>query len=462
MDNTKSSNYIYAQKFNSDVVKWRQTAAKLWSILIIFTLILTHSVTTNYNPLTNLTGFIMGFFANLFSFQFWLFSTVILAMFWLLFTFNDKLFQVCPKVYLNNLEKLLDNVYSLQSVCIAANAASSLFMSYLLLKFYDQDAYKMSYFYICGFCMLSHFMQQLQFLFEDKYILNWPIIEQTKYVRFKSKLYGAALSCLKSVFLHMFIWKIVYFFMGSCLLNNLFAAKSNESDTLSSFMTTFIAIKIAFLLNFAHSISWIIYEIYLTEIYHFNIQQTVNSQICLPVAMSLNTHSYIQTLAFIDFADLSIYSKTKRKQLFSLSYTNSKPVNWTKVSTEALGLLKNFMEIFNFDDMLHGTGAGKVSQLLDSPQRFPTSTLIKRTNVTSPLRDSMNLLLNSELNYLKSPKVVASQQQQQQSQQANSLWNSSAQKMLAFLKTKKKYLRPFIRKTQTTKISSFLSTHFWS
>ena len=151
-------------------------------------------------------------------------------------------------------------------------------------------------------------------------------------------------------------------------------------------------------------------------------------------------------MAFIDFADLSIYSKTKRKQLFSLSYTSSifiqnfdklnflfilkliqsdsKPVNWTKVSSEALSLLKNFMEIFNFDDMLHGTGAGKVSQLLDSPQRFPTSTLIKRNNVASPLRDSMNLLLNSELNYLKSPKVVASQQQQQQqSQQGSNLWS---------------------------------------
>ena len=85
--------------------------------------------------------------------------------------------SVCPKVYLNNLDKLLDNVYSLQSVCIAANAASSLFMSYLLLRFYDQEAYKMSYLYICGFCMLSHFMQQLEFLFEDKYLLNWPIIE---------------------------------------------------------------------------------------------------------------------------------------------------------------------------------------------------------------------------------------------------------------------------------------------
>lgn len=189
--------------------------------------------------------------------------------------------------------------------------------------------------------------------------------------------------------------------------------------------------KIAFLINVSHTINWLIYEIYMTEIYRFNIQSNVHSPFCLPTSMSLNSYSYIQTLALIDFADLSIYSKTKRKQLFNLSYTNSKPVNWNKVSGEALNAIKNFMEIFNFDDMLHG----KVSNLPETPTRF-SSNVLRRVTITSPLREE-------NINSFKSP----TKQQQQPKEPQTTIPNVFIQKLLGYLKKQRVFSHVYKKNT---------------
>lgn len=455
MENKANSNYNYAQMFNSEVVKWRQIAAKLWSLLLILGVVLTHSVTANYNIITNFTGFLLGFFGSIFSIQFWLYSVVILGTFWAMFTFNDNLFRVTPKVYSNNMEKVLQNVYSVHSLCIVSNMAATAVCSYLLLKFYDQEM-KLSYFYVCGFCVLSNFLMKFQFAFQEKYLLNWPIIEQTKYARFKAKVYGLTLSCLKAVLFHMVIWKIVYFCIGSCILNNLFSSASNEEASGSSFMTSFISMKLAFLLNLSHTVSWLIYEIYLTEIYHFNIQSNIHTPFNLPASMSLNTHAYIQTLAFIDFADISIYSPKKRQQLFSLSYTNNQPLNWLKVSNEALNLIKGFMEIFNFDDMLHG----KVMNQPETPTRF--ANLRRVNNITSPLRDSQLNNSLGDLNYMKSPLKNAGGSMHNQAKETNqnTLMNAFSQKLIAFLKNKRMFSQLYKEntnyKTEQLFVDSFL------
>ena len=64
MDSTSSrqqlSHHSIANLFYSDVVKWRQLAAKLWSLVIVFALVLIHSTTANHALLTDLTGFITG------------------------------------------------------------------------------------------------------------------------------------------------------------------------------------------------------------------------------------------------------------------------------------------------------------------------------------------------------------------------------------------------------------------
>jgi hypothetical protein len=146
--------------------------------------------------------------------------------------------------------------------------------------------------------------------------------------------------------------------------------------------------------------------------------------------MSLNTHAYIQTLAFIDFADLSVYSPKKRQQLFTLSYTNNQPLNWLKASTEALNCIKGFVEIFSFDDMLHGKGMSQP----ETPTRF--SSLRRVNNITSPLRDQLNNSGLGDLNYMKSPlKAAIHHQQQQQPKESvqNSFMNTLSQKVTFLL-----------------------------
>jgi len=366
------------------VVKWRQTAAKLWSLLAALGLVLVHSVTANHSPVTDLCNFALAFVLHLFAPSFWLYASVLLATLWLLASFNDALFRVTPKVYPNNLDKLLHNLYSLHSLCILSHAAGSLLSAYLLLKFYEPDT-PIQRAYVCGFCALSTFLLKLQSAFEEKYMLSWPIIEQTKYFRFKSKVYGLALGQLKAVLFHMLVWKVLCFFVGSCVLSSLFAPSPPAATAGSAFQTTLVALKLAFLLNLSHSLAWLIYEIYLTEIYHFNVQPNVHSAFSLPASMALSAHAYIQTLAFLDFAHTSVYSKAKRKQIFSLSHTTNQPTNWFKVSTEALKVLNDFIEIFSFDDMLHGSPPPPYSLAAGS------CTLRRTINATSPLRDHADL-----------------------------------------------------------------------
>jgi len=177
------------------------------------------------------------------------------------------------------------------------------------------------------------------------------------------------------------------------MINVLF--QTLPSTPVSTFQTTLVSLKLSLILNVSQSLAWLIYEIYMTELYHFNVQPNVNSALCLPASMSLNTHAYIQTLAFLDLVNASVYSKTKRRQIFSLSYASNQPVNWIKISTEALNLIRGFIEVFSFDDMLHG----KVSlPQLQTPTRFAGTTLRRTINVTSPLRDT-----NNQISNIKSP-----------------------------------------------------------
>ena len=109
------------------------------------------------------------------------------------------------------------------------------------------------------------------------------------------------------------------------------------------------------MVNLVYVLSWHLLEIYMTEVYHFAITQSHTGELSLPAAMSCTDEPYIQTLAMIDLAYASVYSKYARAQLFSLNYKSGQPTNWIRVSHEALRSITNFMEIFNFDDMLHGS-----------------------------------------------------------------------------------------------------------
>lgn len=79
------------------------------------------------------------------------------------------------------------------------------------------------------------------------------------------------------------------------------------------------------------------------------------------------------------------------------------------------------MEIFNFDDMLHGK-----SSLPETPTRFSSTNVLRRVTITSPLKEEGSF---DKINYFKSPVKSNMQQQNKEPQQQNTLSNVFLQKV---------------------------------
>lgn len=143
----------------------------------------------------------------------------------------------------------------------------------------------------------------------------------------------------------------------------------------------------------------------------------------------------------IDFSDLSIYSESRRKQLFSLSLASKiiilydvfifilfklinkdgQPVNWNKACNEALSTIFGFMEVFNFDDLIHGSG--KVMDRVSANKPYPRI-------VTSPIRDASRSTfspVNSPLRVAKSVYEESTCQIKSPSKESFKSTNSPAQ-----------------------------------
>lgn len=75
-----------------------------------------------------------------------------------------------------------------------------------------------------------------------------------------------------------------------------------------------------------------------------------------------------------------------------------------KIASESINLIKDFMEAFSFDEMLHGTSLGeqKIKQNIDTPTRYLASP---RINTLSPLREPVAYINESRI---KSPTHLSS------------------------------------------------------
>lgn len=85
----------------------------------------------------------------------------------------------------------------------------------------------------------------------------------------------------------------------------------------SWFWTILASFKLGFIVLFSNAISWQLYQILMTEIYHFELKPRDVNQLSLSSALSLNSHPYIQVTLnhinlrlenkFNDFEDIGIY-----------------------------------------------------------------------------------------------------------------------------------------------------------
>lgn len=123
--------------------------------------------------------------------------------------------------------------------------------------------------------------------------------KRTKYDRFKAKAYKLGLDLIKSLFVNLFIWQLVYSVLASFIASTLFNWDEIEAKSYSWTSTTFAALKLAFIVLYSHAISWHLYEIYMTESYYFEIKPRNVNQLSLGAAMSLNSHPYIQVIIIL-------------------------------------------------------------------------------------------------------------------------------------------------------------------
>ena len=204
-----------AKLFHSEVLKWKQLAAKFWSLIFVLGLVLVHSVTAKHSIFGDgLTRFGFAFLANFFSLEYWTYSLLVVACFWPAFAFNDALFRVTPKVYANNYDKIVHIIASMQGLSLMCTLATSVLVSFALLQFYAANT-ALNTVYIVGFCGFSSVYMRLKFTMNETLLLEWPIIEQSKYARFKAKLYTVCLNTLKSVLGALCVWHLLYWTLVS-------------------------------------------------------------------------------------------------------------------------------------------------------------------------------------------------------------------------------------------------------
>lgn len=55
------------------------------------------------------------------------------------------------------------------------------------------------------------------------------------------------------------------------------------------------------------------------------------------------------------------------------------PVNWNEISSETINILKKFIDKFDFDDIVHGSGSGVASQA-ENRLNSPLSPLRRHSN----------------------------------------------------------------------------------
>ncbi|XP_015210884.2 nucleoporin NDC1 isoform X1 [Lepisosteus oculatus] len=183
--------------------------------------------------------------------------------------------------------------------------------------------------------------------------VSFQTIQQYKYLRFKGTLpvviKHSAVQSLYSVRNYC----ITYLFLGYiprawiCTTMNLSRDSTLHAlDTLAGLLDFSLMFHLwitgTFLLVMWY-ITWLLFRIYITEMYWFPVQTTFseNASQCLPKVLTGQQPPVLKFLALQDLALLSQNSPSRRQEVFSLSQPGGHPHNWTAISGECLGLLSD-------------------------------------------------------------------------------------------------------------------------
>ncbi|NXO03168.1 NDC1 protein, partial [Rhinopomastus cyanomelas] len=422
------------------ILGWRVAAAVAWSVLLLPACTAAFVVLNGFDPLHPLR-WISNSFNDLYTsyvvFYILLMSLVILVI----NIFNAEFYAVVPSIPCSRLALIVKIIHPQQVIHSIAHAVMGMVVAWCaaamtkgrfqfltvpcvpsesLKDAVTQKCLNEYHFFIllCGAFM--GYSYSLFYLINNMNYLPFPIIQQYKFLRFRRSL--PLLVKHSSVESLYFVrnFSVTYYFFGyipkvwiSTTLDLHIDSKLHPLDSLTGLLDLSLfyhAWLCGVFLLITWYIAWLLFKIYVTEMYHFPVQTSFAEETdqCLPKILSSNPPLIIKFLALRDLMLLSKYSPVRRQEVFSLSQPGGHPHNWTAISRECLSLLSALTQRLIAQQEAAAVN-GRIKQPtgeLKVPPQAPgafviedTSFQSKRSNVVS--KASMSPLVKPSLMPLK-------------------------------------------------------------
>lgn len=211
------------------------------------------------------------------------------------------------------------------------------------------------------FLALAGVYSGIYFFFKERLTtepeIQFPLINESKYVKIRSTLYSTLYSCLLKSFTPTLCYMVLFWLFGitfSEKIANIFDVKSNgDLHSLYSIITSIRLIFYAWILS-----SQILCNMYLTDTFfnilitepiEFEIERNAMIQNCsgitLVEALSLTKLPVAQHLASLDLYNVAVSNSSDRRgKIFSLSIPGGHPYNWNHLSSQCLVLINGLCE----------------------------------------------------------------------------------------------------------------------
>eukprot|EP00794_Sanderia_malayensis_P008134 gene8134-9004_t len=237
------------------------------------------------------------------------------------------------------------------------------------------------------------------FFTQKKYVLQFPLLQELKFVRFKASLSGclksAVIDCmqtLKLCFILCIITSVFDKFLDLLLLSN---SGQLPSVDLSFFRASIIILwqffvfgtTILLALNIAQSLV----KIFATQAYSFVLESAfVGDQSLLMQSALVSSNQLLKHLAFLDLCKCSKFDSTRRKQIFSVTQPGGHPEVWNAVLPQCLSVIEESKRKFASatGSCLKKDGIHKTHDLFNENKTIAmqgnSSTLVKQDSIAPP------------------------------------------------------------------------------
>ncbi|XP_077297010.1 nuclear division cycle 1 [Arctopsyche grandis] len=253
------------------------------------------------------------------------------------------------------------------------------------------------------------------YVFDDP-IVNFPLVEQRKFIRIKLSIYPTLKRAMYDSITPIIFTALFYYWKGHLFRNaTLYIYNANLDDEPLDGLLSTLSFPLIIYLWFNSTLflstvyfALLSFDIYLTEHLKFPIESSDN----IPtLAQELSGDvEILNKLAARDLLYLAYSDRERRQQIFSLSLPGGHPTNWKNLSNECINIINAYT--FSIESITCDTKqaeenkSAKVHQLILSPEPFQHHSLrnLAMSPPQSPLSpNSMNqfVISNEEIKPFK-------------------------------------------------------------